>query len=149
MTMKKFILLLKEHLFLAILTALTISFLGLFLNPISKILEIFLAEISLKISKLLVLKLWVGLLFILLALILYIIYLLHKIKLKINFRFGVYWDKKLKPLCPVCGSIMSDKKPQSKNIICPSCGKSILLWNDNYNKELTYKEAVEILRDEI
>lgn len=132
-----------------------ISFLiGVFSKPILKFVNIFLNSVSIKLELLLMLKLWLLLLLLFFLALAYILILLYKLNLKSNFRFGVYWDKKFKPHCPICGSIMSDKKPHYKNIICPSCGKSILLLNDNYNndnynKALTYKEAVKILRDEI
>ena len=78
------------------------------------------------------------------------------IKSDLKFRFGVYWDSELNPLCPADTTpltlstskllyVISDDVPPPKPVLhCLKCDKVIPLYDD-FGKEITLSEAKRLL----
>lgn len=133
------------QLFLSILTLFLLTFL---LNPIAKMLDVILNDLSDRATKLIVLQLLVGLLIVIFVLIASIFIILKNFNYKKHFRFGVYWHK-LKPYCPHCGNKLKETVDYKYLLDCPVCEERICLIEDKNMKHIELKDAIEIVRKEI
>jgi len=76
--------------------------------------------------------------------------LIYRKKLKLLFRFGVYWDKELNPYCNRCNIHYSYKHDDDYVFVelkCSKCNNTPILSADGIN-EITIKEARELIKME-
>lgn len=133
---------LGQYLPQAILTALTIFCLSFLLNPIASILEALLSGFANQTTILIILRLLVGLLIVIFALLAYILILHKKFHYKKRFRFGIYW-KEYTPFCPHCGGKLYPADPAY--LECELCEERLQM-TDWGKTSIRLKDAVEELK---
>jgi hypothetical protein len=75
----------------------------------------------------------------------YVVYL--RIKMKLFPRFGVYWDFKRNPYCPICKKLLSNYNEEiwdDPHFFCISCKDKIYLY-DNKGRIMKLRHAVKFL----
>ena len=64
-----------------------------------------------------------------------------------HFYFGVYWDKKTRPRCPICKSIMTNQ-PMAKDydLYCFKCKDTLRLRTEGH-KHILVSEAKQLIKN--
>ena len=77
-----------------------------------------------------------------------LVYYLNQKPYRMNLfkRFGLLWDIKLKPHCKHCFVLMNNIPTNQHLIHCPTCNKSMKIFNDKENKDSTVDECIDKFR---